>query len=160
MPSGCYTHTEEQARKISAALRGRKKKPFTPEHRRKIQEAASLPRMPYGYSRNINFAAAAEKAHERLRGSHGFGCMARGRSDHPSARGWILQSPEGTLYSLDNLREWCRLNEALFPEDAPLSTRPLHERAYSGLISNKNKGRPYWKGWKILVVGEFKSGGN
>ena len=81
-------------------------------------------------------------------GAHGLGRMHIGRPDHPQAKEWTIQSPDGKRYTFPNLLEWCRQNEHLFDDDEREYKTPLPRRAESGMAQH-----PSWRGWIVIDRG-------
>jgi hypothetical protein len=98
-----------------------------------------------------------EAAVARTRGSGGFGKMQGGQEDHQFAKRWILETPDGEIVEIANLREWCRENVNLFATARP-GRLPAWDRAAAGIRAaapGNRYGRTQWRGWRVLaVVGE------
>lgn len=149
--------TDETKRKIADGVRKyHKEHPRTKETRAKLSMAEKT-RHATGKSGGFkahNKAGTMRTKEGRLRaheacmkaviGSHGFGCMEKGKPDHLFALHWVIQDPDGERYTFDNLDEWCRQNEHLF-DPSPTAKTPLWKLASKGLA-----GKRKWKGWVTI----------
>lgn len=155
-------HSEETKRKIADGVRrAHKECPRSAETRAKLSAAVALAhkegrsglhlpgntlgRLRSEESKKRSLAACMAK----VIGSHGFGLMHKGRPDHIFAKHWRIQAPDQTVYEFDNLMEWCRQNEALFPGDELEKTykRPRWYRAAMGI-----SGKSQWRGWSNRLL--------
>lgn len=77
-----------------------------------------------------------------------------GRFDtNTQAKSWVIRSPEGVVYEIDNLKKWARDNEDILPSS------PI--RFYGGIIDIKRtflgkrkRGYSQYKGWVLLSWSE------
>ena len=160
-------HSEQTRKKIAESVRlSHLLKPRSADSLQKMRAALILAHKEGragGFKKNNNLgslrkpdsvkkAAAASKS--VCLGSHGFGCMERGLSDHLFAKQWHIKSPEGRSYRFANLLEWCRRNESLFGFDNGAFKAPLWDRVSSGL-----SGKGQWYGWRVVEVGDIDAGG-
>lgn len=92
----------------------------------------------------------------KLRGTHHFGKMQRGRLDHANCKEWCVLSPAGVQYRFTNLLEWCRANESLFVDHSPGARNPLWKRAAAGIAQQGQKRGKLcsWGGWVLQNVWE------
>lgn len=73
---------------------------------------------------------------------------------HINAKSWVIQAPDGRMYTCRNLMHWCRENEDLFDGTA--------RQAWNGFAKQKEtmrgtikRGKSYqWKGWRLIDWGE------
>lgn len=92
----------------------------------------------------------------KLRGTHQFGKVQRGRLDHANCKEWCVLSPAGIQYQFSNLLEWCRQNESLFVDHSPGARNPLWKRAAAGIAQQGQKRGKLcsWGGWVLQNVWE------
>jgi len=93
----------------------------------------------------------------KVRGTNGYGRVARGRLDHPAAKLWKVKSPDGQIFKFTNMHNWCRQNEHRFVDSAPSGkskwgTGPLWNKAARGFKMQVNGRHSHWKGWVVLSV--------
>jgi hypothetical protein len=160
-------HSKQTRKKIAESVRlSHLLKPRTADSLQKMRAALILAHKEGragGFKKNnklgslrkvdsVKKAAAASKA--VCLGSHGFGCMERGLSNHLFAKQWQIKSPEGKSYRFTNLLEWCRRNQCLFGSDDSTFKAPLWDRVAAGL-----SGKSQWYGWRVVEVGDIDAGG-
>lgn len=99
-------------------------------------------------------AIASQASYPITRGSNGFGKSARGNGgNHPSAQCYKVYSPDGHVYEMKNLREWCRNNEELFrPDLRPTSKSILYKRVDFGLRGVACGLIGSWNGWTAELL--------
>lgn len=160
-------HTAETKKKISESVRrSHALQPRSEESRAK--SSASLKQCHAegragGYAPGNKLGArrkpeSVKRAHDACMavvvGSHGFGCMERGKQDHLFAKTWTIESPDGVRFECANLLEWCRQNEHLLPQDEVRYKQPLWRRAAMGIgkqASSKDP-RNQWRGWRLIWI--------
>ena len=158
-------HTAETKKKISESVRrSHARQPRSEESRAK--SSASLKQSHAegragGYVPGNKLGArrkpeSVKRAHAAAMavvvGSHGFGCMERGKQDHLFAKSWTIESPEGARFKCSNLLDWCRKNEHLLPQDDVRYKRPLWRRAANGIVRQASSKEPrnQWRGWRLI----------
>ena len=106
----------------------------------------------------LGSAIGLPKMWEKMRGSHNFGRVERGRWDHANACAWRVRSPAGIEYEFTNAREWCRRNESLFVDHYPNSKQPLWLRASNGFSMMSRNSKPIcsWHGWTLVAWFEMR----
>ena len=69
------------------------------------------------------------------------------------AKSWVIQSPEGKVYKINNLSLWARENEAILPSSAKLFAAGMRDikRSEQG---KKKRGSLQYKGWLLLSWSE------
>jgi hypothetical protein len=160
MSEKTFKHSEETRRKIAESVkRAHKTNPRTKTTRQKLSSAMlKLHKRGQGAGFGKGNRLGALRKPESVKkafqacmavviGSHGFGCMEKGRTNHLFAKSWVIKCPNNKTYRCSNLLEWCRLNEAMFGQDGKKFTAPLWDRVASGL-SGKGK----WYGWRVISV--------
>ena len=88
--------------------------------------------------------------------------MARGMSDHISAKEWIIRDPFGKVYKFSNCHEWARQNEWRFEDDRPESKTPFWLRianGFSDLLSQRNQYHCSYRGWTAVSKLELDDDG-
>lgn len=69
------------------------------------------------------------------------------------AKSWVIQSPEGKVYKINNLSLWARENETILPSSAKLFAAGIRDikRSEQG---KKKRGSSQYKGWLLLSWSE------
>jgi len=145
------SHSRPEVRaKLSAATKAAAESgryQITPEGKKKRDANLAIGHALGAEQCKISQPLAAAK----LRGTHHFGKMQRGRLDHANCKSWCVLSPAGIQYRFSNLLEWCRQNESLFVDHSPGAKTPLFLRAAGGISAQQQKRGNLcsWRGWVL-----------
>jgi hypothetical protein len=171
MPKG-FKHSSETRKKLSEARKG---KALSAEHRKKLSEAQrgktlsaetrkklseankgktlsaeTRKKLSDAHKGKTLSAEHCKKMHDSQIGVPATGRMTKGIPGHCKAHHWVISSPRGERFDIDNLMEWCRTNAYRFTEPSTTPRKlPLWERAHSGLVSRRQ-----WGGWQVLRVSD------
>jgi hypothetical protein len=144
--------SDETKRKRSESLKGRK---FSDDHRRKISDAlkkTSHIKIAHKAAVQANTGVALS-ADRKSKISQSLRDKMNGHIDHHAAKFWVLKSPIGAIYRIENLTLWCKTNVDLFDDPSGKECkRPLWRRAADGLMGQvrKNYTQYPWAGWTVL----------
>ena len=93
---------------------------------------------------NPEYMKNLEKAHEAFKTNPN-----TSGETHSNAKSWILLSPTGERFEINNLKLWCRQNEDILPS-TPEKFYDGISKVKSTLIGTCKKNKIYhYKGWKI-----------
>ena len=90
-----------------------------------------------------------KKAQEVSRGTMGFGTVARGCENHPTAKEWVIEDPEGNRYTITNLRGWAWTNRELLGPTPPENMHENWINFSSAMASTGGK----WFDWRRVQKG-------
>lgn len=99
-------------------------------------------------SENGKNGASAENlriAQEAAKHSHNSGKFP----ENAIAKSWVIKSPGGTIYYIDNLKLWAEQHTELFPT-TPLQFADGIRRIKATLLGKRKRGSYQYKGWRLI----------